>query len=28
MKKKEITVMNLNQEVEKMEGARKATGIS
>ena len=28
MKKKEVTVMNLNQEVEEMEGARRATGIS
>jgi transposase len=28
MKKKEVTVMNLNQEVEEMEGARRVTGIS
>lgn len=28
MKKKEIMVMNLNQKVEEMEGARRATGIS
>ena len=28
MKKKEVMVMNLNQEVEEMEGARRATGIS
>jgi hypothetical protein len=28
MKKKEVTVMNLNQEVEEMEGARRTTGIS
>ena len=28
MEKKEVMVMNLNQEVEEMEGARRATGIS
>ena len=28
MKKKEVTVMNLNQEVKEMEGAHRATGIS
>jgi len=28
MEKKEVMVMNLNQKVEEMEGARRATGIS
>jgi len=28
MEKKEVIVMSLNQEVEEMEGARRATGIS
>ena len=28
MEKKEIMVMNSNQKVEEMEGARRATGIS
>lgn len=28
MEKKEVMVMNLNQEVEEMEGAHRATGIS
>ena len=28
MEKKEVMVINLNQKVEEMEGARRATGIS
>ena len=28
MEKKEVMVMNLNQKVEEMEGARRAAGIS